>query len=71
MTAYNYSNPGFSAATGHFTQLVWNASILVGFGAANGTYLSGGIKFNCIWVVANYKPPGNYLGQFAQNVFKP
>ena len=27
---YNYSNPAFSAATGHFTQLIWRRSGFVG-----------------------------------------
>ena len=53
--------------TGHFTQLVWKSTKTVGFGVSLGT--SSG--FNCVYLVANYAPPGNYLNQFSQNVIKP
>uniref|UniRef100_A0A0K0F4V3 CAP domain-containing protein (inferred by orthology to a human protein) n=1 Tax=Strongyloides venezuelensis TaxID=75913 RepID=A0A0K0F4V3_STRVS len=58
---YNFSAPGFSSATGHFTQLVWKNSKQVGFGITE----SKGI----VYVVCRYSPPGNYLGQFDKNVF--
>lgn len=29
---YNYSKPGFSSKTGHFTQVVWKDSIELGVG---------------------------------------
>lgn len=60
---YNYSKPTFSGNTGHFTQLVWKGTKSVGFGMAS--------KGATTVVVANYYPPGNYIGQFAQNVFPP
>ncbi|CAF3921556.1 unnamed protein product [Rotaria sp. Silwood1] len=62
---YNFSSPGFSASTGHFTQLVWQSTTVCG------------ISICCIsnntqcYVVANYYPAGNYLNQFAQNVLQP
>lgn len=59
---YNWASPGFSSATGHFTQLVWIASQQLGTGVActqNPT--------QC-YVVANYWPPGNYQGQYERNV---
>lgn len=60
---YNYSNPGFSAATGHFTCLVWKASttyaIAIAFDAGS----------NMAYVSMNTYPPGNVIGQFQQNVF--
>jgi glioma pathogenesis-related protein 2 len=59
---YNFSAPGFSNATGHFTQMVWRSSREVGCGSA----VCGGETF---WV-CRYSPAGNITnpGQFAQNV---
>lgn len=62
---YNYSKPGFSSNTGHFTQMVW----------ANTTHMGAAIAVsgNRSYVVANYTPPGNITnpGQFEQNVKRP
>nr|XP_037286365.1 Golgi-associated plant pathogenesis-related protein 1-like [Rhipicephalus microplus] len=61
---YNYNNPGFSAATGHFTQLVWKDCRRIGTGVARGpkgTY----------YVVSVYEPRGNIVGQFAEQVLQP
>ena len=60
---YDFNNPGFSSATGHFTCLVWVASTKFGIGisinnATNEAYIS-----------FNTYPPGNVIGQFKQNVF--
>lgn len=61
VSQYNYGKPGFSGATGHFTQVVWKGSTEIGCGQARdargGTY-----------VVCNYNPPGNYSGRFPANV---
>uniref|UniRef100_A0A1Y1KMF7 SCP domain-containing protein n=1 Tax=Photinus pyralis TaxID=7054 RepID=A0A1Y1KMF7_PHOPY len=48
---------------GHFTQLIWKNSKQLGVGkvAKNGK----------VWVVANYDPPGNYGGEYVENVPKP
>jgi uncharacterized protein YkwD len=56
---YNFGKGGFSMDTGHFTQVVWQATERVGCA-----------KVTCsmdIWV-CNYDPPGNYEGQFQANV---
>jgi hypothetical protein len=59
---YNFNRPGFSMGTGHFTQVVWKGSQKLGVGFA----LTGDGK--TLYVVAQYSPPGNYQGQFGQNV---
>jgi len=68
---YNYNSPGFSAATGHFTQVVWKGSTQLGCGAARGTKIMNGTKFNAFYVVCHYAPAGNVQGQFPANVLKP
>eukprot|EP00775_Hariotina_reticulata_P004369 gene4369-4622_t len=71
---YDYSRPGFSRASGIFTQLVWRNSKQLGcamqvcrdgitntnWGSSLGTLLS-----------CRYSPPGNVDGQFAANVLPP
>lgn len=69
--AYNYNSPGFSSATGHFTQVVWKSSTQLGCGAARGTKTMNGTKFNAFYVVCHYVPAGNVQGQFPSNVLKP
>lgn len=58
---YDYGNPGFSNATGNFTQVVWKGSRKLGVGLAR----SASDRW---YVIAVYDPPGNYTGQFPQNV---
>lgn len=60
----DYRNGRFGMDTGHFTQVVWV-----------GTKHLGCAKGNCpgkpsLWVCV-YNPPGNYYGQFSQNVLPP
>ncbi|ODM91211.1 Protein PRY1 [Orchesella cincta] len=62
---YDYNNPGFSMETGHFTAVVWKSTTHVGIGVAWNP------KKNWWVVVANYSPPGNYDGQYSENVFPP
>ena len=45
---------------GHFTQVVWKESKKLGIAYASGK--SG------TYVVANYDPAGNFLGQYPTNV---
>ncbi len=68
---YNYANPGFSSATGHFTQVVWQGSTQLGCGAAQGAKTINGRQYNAFYVVCHYAPPGNVLGQFSANVQQP
>jgi hypothetical protein len=64
-TLYDYNNPGFSKETGHFTCLVWKSSTSFGIGITlnNST--------NEAYISMNTFPPGNYSGQFIQNVLRP
>ncbi|KAG6013705.1 hypothetical protein E4U54_006423 [Claviceps lovelessii] len=63
---YNFDKPDFSAATGHFTQVVWKNTQSVGcaWNKCNG----GDGKAIGYYVVCRYSPPGNYLGQFGTQV---
>ncbi len=62
---YDYSNPGFTEGTGHFTQYVWKESTKVGC-AWNTVECDGQAIFMC-----NYNPPGNVEGQYQANVLPP
>ncbi|KAJ8931022.1 hypothetical protein NQ314_016115 [Rhamnusium bicolor] len=48
----------------HFTQVVWKNSRELGVGVAKN-------KKGQTYVVANYDPRGNYIGQFVDNVTRP
>lgn len=61
ITDYRFNSPGFASGTGHFTQVVWKGSTELGVGMAKNSK-------NQIYVVANYNPPGNFQGDFKQNV---
>ena len=45
---YDYSNPGFSSSTGHFTQLVWVGTTKLGCGVAdcNGSMYYNNFAYN-------------------------
>ncbi|KAK0473972.1 PR-1 protein [Armillaria novae-zelandiae] len=64
---YDYNHPGFSSATGHFTQVVWKSSKQVACAIAN---CKGGTIFQqpSKYIVCRYSPPGNFVGRFAENV---
>ncbi|KAF8932265.1 hypothetical protein BGZ47_011469 [Haplosporangium gracile] len=62
VSKYNYNNPGFSMATGHFTQVVWKGTKSVGCAKK---FCPGS---NWTIYICNYDPPGNVQGQFRQNV---
>ena len=64
---YNFKNPKseFDMATGHFTQVVWRDSLVLGAGKAMGKTFHGRPS---LFLVARYKPPGNYNGRFKENV---
>ena len=51
-------------STGHFTQVVWKGSKELGIARASDNK-------GRIYVVANYAPAGNFIGDFAANVSRP
>ncbi|CAR29972.1 hypothetical protein ZYGR_0AD06630 [Zygosaccharomyces rouxii] len=59
---YSFSDPVFSESTGHFTQLVWKSSTKVGCGSKQ----CGGSVGK--YIICNYNPAGNFIGDFSQNV---
>lgn len=62
---YCYDKEPQDTESGHFTQLVWAQSHRLGVGlaksATTGKYIT----------VMKYHPPGNYLGKYRENVFRP
>lgn len=68
---FSTSNPtGFTEPTGHFTQLVWLSTQSTGCG---WTDCDGQNGLDGVFLVCEYWPPGNLIGQdnywFKQNVF--
>ncbi|XP_042343462.1 Golgi-associated plant pathogenesis-related protein 1-like [Plectropomus leopardus] len=59
---YNWSSPGYSGNTGHFTQVLWKGSTELGVGMATDGHN--------VYVVGQYRPAGNTRGSenFAENV---
>ena len=60
---YNYKGD-WSSGTGHFTQIVWKDTKEVGFGKYKD-------RRGQTYVVANYYPAGNVIGNFKRNVLRP
>ena len=62
---YDFSS-ALPGKAGHFTQVVWRNSRQFGIGRAS--------KFHngllCTYVVARYRPAGNFIGEFAANVLQ-
>ena len=57
---YDFNNPGFSISTGHFTQVIWKSSKMIGSGIARSS--------RYVYIVTQYSPSGNYRNQFQDNV---
>lgn len=67
-TKYNYNNPGFSSATGHFTQVVWKKTTSFGCAYKSCPGSTGTL------VACEYSPPGNIVGnnnQYFKDNVKP
>jgi len=60
---YSFDSPRFSAEVGHFTQVVWRDTKFVGCATRVSKGPRGGIFLTC-----NYDPPGNFIGEFNENV---
>lgn len=60
----------FGMNTGHYTQVVWKATTEVGCGKFVRDTCGNGKGGDCL-LVCCYKPPGNYKGQFQDNVKGP
>ena len=61
---YDYTRPGLSANTDHFTNNVWQGTTHVGFGVSRAKYKGK----STVWVVAFFYPKGNQTGEFGRNV---
>ena len=62
ISSYNFTKPGFSEATGHFTCLVWAAS--TNFAIS----ITIDITTTAADIVFNTSPPGNVQGKYQNNV---
>jgi len=58
---HDFSSEPRSLASGHFTQVIWKASREAGFGKAKS-------KDGKCFVVGSYRPAGNLIGSFVENV---
>jgi len=59
---------------GHYTQIVWRDTTTVGCATVDCTsqgLANVGSDVPPYFTVCNYSPPGNYLGEFADNVLEP
>ena len=70
--SYGASDPSVGGA-GHFTQMVWKGTKEVGCATNTCSFLAGLSDPNIpyVFTVCNYAPPGNYQGEYGQNVGKP
>jgi len=66
---YNFGSGDFGETTGHFTQVVWKTTTEVGCAVKTSCKDQYGGTFE--YIKCDYSPPGNYLGQFQQNVLAP
>jgi uncharacterized protein YkwD len=64
---YNFNKPGFSSATGHFTQMVWKDTRQVGCARK---YCTSSNVYRGWYLACEYWPRGNVIGQFDKQVLK-
>lgn len=63
---YDFDDQGFSKATGHFTQMVWQAT--TGVGCARKFCVVGDREYPGWYLVCHYWPPGNVEDQYEDEV---
>ncbi|CDR87748.1 related to PRY1-strong similarity to the plant PR-1 class of pathogen related proteins [Sporisorium scitamineum] len=70
VSQYDFSAAQYSDATGHFTQMVWKGTKRLGCAIQECTASQMGLGSSgkAQYVVCNYDPPGNVIGQFKENV---
>lgn len=61
MKLHPFGKEPSSLKSGHFSQVVWKSSKLLGVGVAKNNK-------GRVYVVANYSPAGNFVGYFRENV---
>jgi len=67
---YDFSNPGFSSGTGHFTQVVWKSTTRLGCALKVCTPLQP-LGWNpANFLVCEYSPAGNFRGEYEKNVLQ-
>ncbi|GAA6005520.1 uncharacterized protein JCM10292_007377 [Rhodotorula paludigena] len=60
---YDFDDPSYNEATGHFTQLVWKGTTEVGCALSTCSPVKGeGFSWNGNFLVCEYKSPGNIVG---------
>ncbi|XP_073232643.1 uncharacterized protein [Porites lutea] len=64
--SHNFYDQAYQDRSGHFSQLVWNATRELGVGRAIGQKFG----MNCTFIVARYRPLGNIGSEFASDVTK-
>ena len=69
---YGEANPDMTNFDkwGHFTQIVWKATTEVGCATVDCSDL-GNVGGPSPFTVCNYGSPGNYAGEYADNVLRP
>jgi hypothetical protein len=54
----------------HFAQMVWKSTEEVAFGLAFSSQTNQMNNFFYMYVVADYSPPGNFIGEYLDNVLQ-
>jgi len=65
ISRYDFSGTSNPSGSNHFTQVVWRESRKLGVGVASATNSDGML---CTYVVCQYQPAGNFLGEYKANV---